>query len=381
MKKLNLILLLLLIPFVFSSCDATADKEIKNRLIIEGVGIDYDSESKEYILTVQVLEASKSGEEGGQSAPVVNYTVTGKTVASALNSLWENTGRYPLYSQNRIIVIGSSLNGDNITRALDFFVREYTARADVTVAAATGSAADVMMIQNGGEIPAKLIENSIREGNENSAAVDTELYNVVNLSMEKTTSFTLPLLEIVKDRNADGEAVKVTGTYCYMKNGKKNHLSDMETMMYKFITDDVELGTMSMSADGVAIGLDIISSSTDVKTELRDNKPHFSIEIKCAVDILEYGNVDFLNIDDETVNRICLQTQDYIESCTTQLLHRQLKEEKCDIFRFFRHLLLKYPEVYNQLATDYENALSEFSYDVQAKVTVRKIGQESMVNR
>lgn len=380
MKKCSLIFLLFLFAFLFSSCDA-GDKEIKNRLIIEGVGIDYDSEKKEYTLTVQVLETSKSSEGGGgQSAPVVNYTVKGKTVAGALNSLWENTGRYPLYSQNRIIVTGESLSGDDITRALDFFVREYTARADVYVAAATGSAADIMMIQNGGEIPAKIIENSIREGHENSASEDTELYNLVNLSMEKTTSYTLPLLEIVKDRNADGEAVKVTGTYCYTKNGKKNHLSDTETMMLNFITDDIEYGTISLPSDSSATGLDIISSSTDVKTELRDNKPHFSLKIKCMVDILDYENVDFLSIDDETVDKIRLQTQHYIKSGVEGLLKRQLKDEKCDIFRFFRRLMLKYPEKYNELAADYENTISEFSYDVQVQVTVRKIGQESMGN-
>lgn len=378
MKKLKCLILFLLIPFIFSSCSA-GDKEIKNRLIIEGVGIDYNNENKEYILTVQVLEASKASEEGGQSAPVVNYTVTGKTVAGALNSLWENTGRYPLYSQNRIIIIGNTLNGANITKSLDFFVREYTARADVTVAAATGSAKDILLIRNGGEIPAKIIENSIREGNENSEAVNTELYNVVNLSMEDVTSFTLPLLEIVKDRNTDGETVKVTGTYCYTKDGTKNHLSDTETMMFKFITNDIKLGTISISDGEAPIGLDIISSSTKVKTELKDNKPRFNIKIKCTVDVLEYENADFSNIDEKTVENIRLQAQNYISSGTKELLNRQLKEEKCDIFRFFRRLMLKYPEVYNELITDYKNALSEFTFDIETQVTVRKIGQESLV--
>ncbi len=380
MKKCRLIILFLLLPFVFSSCTA-GDKEIKNRLIIEGVGIDYDNENKEYILTVQVLETSKSADSGGQSASVENYTVTGKTVAGALNALWENTGKYPLYSQNRIIIIGESLTGDNVTKALDFFVREYTARADVTVAAATGSAKDILLIQNGGGIPAKIIENSIREGDENSATTDTELYTLVNLSMESVTSFTLPLLEIVKDRNSKGESVKVTGTYCHTKNGNKNHLSDTETMMFRFITDDIKLGTISIADGKSATGLDIISSSTKIKTELKDNKPHFSIKIKCAVDVLEHENVDFKNIDEQTIENIRVQAQNHITDGAKALLSRQLKEEKCDIFRFFKRLMLEYPETYNQIVTDYENALAEFTYDVETQVTVRKIGQESMVKK
>lgn len=377
MKKLSFVLFVLIIPFLFSSCSA-GDKEVKNRLIIEGVGIDYDEKNDEYILTVQVLETSKSAEANGQSPAVVNYTVNGKTVASALNSLWENTGRYPLYSQNRIIVIGSYFSSEQIAEALDFFVREYTARADVFVAAATGTAADILNVQSGGEIPAKTIEKSILEGKENSEAVDTALYNVVNLSMEDATSVTMPLLEIVEDRNADGETVKVTGTYCYTKNGKKNHLSARETMMFMFVADDVQNGTISIIADDVPTGLDIISSSTDIETQLADNKPHFSIRIKCTVDILEYGNADFGNLTEDDIENIHLQTQNYINSGISELLDRQLKDEKCDIFRFFRRLMLSYPEVYNELIKDREKALTEFTYDVETQVTVRKIGQEAM---
>ena len=380
MKKVNIIVILLVIAVTFSSCNA-GDKEIKNRLIIEGIGIDYNNETKDYIITVQVLKASKASEEGGQSAPVTNYTVTGKTVAGALNSLWENTGRYPLYSQNRIIIIGNSLKGENIIRSLDFFVREYTARADVTVAAATGSAKDILLIQSGGEIQSKIIEKSIREGNENSQAVNTELYNIVNLSSEDATSFTLPLLETVTDRNADGETIKVTGTCCYTKDGSKNHLSDKETMMLKFITNDIRTGTISISDGTAPIGLDIISSSTKIKTELKDNKPHFNIKIRCTVDVLEYENNDFANLDRSTIENIRIQTQNYISSGTTELLNRQLKEEKCDIFRLFRRLMLRYPDVYNQLIKDSRNALSEFTFDIETKVTVRKIGQESLISR
>lgn len=376
MKKLSIILLLTAVLFTFSSCTA-GDKEIKNRLIIEGIGIDYRPEDEEYVLTVQVLETSKSSDEGGQSPSVTNYTVTGKTVATALNSLWENTGMYPLYSQNRIIIIGSSLSGNKITAALDFFVREYTARADVFIAAATGSAADILLIENGGEIPAKIIENSILEGYENSASVNTELYNVVNLSMEKTTSFTLPLLEIAKDRNADGDTVKVTGTYCFSENDK-NHLSSEETMMFKFITDDIKLGTVSIKVDDIPAGLDIISSSTDIKTTLKDEKPHFSIKIKCTVDLMEYGNTAFANIDEKTIKEIEQHTSAYISSGTSALLDRELKDKKSDIFRFGRRLMQKYPEIYNTLVPDWQKALTEFSYDVETQVTVRKIGQETM---
>lgn len=379
MKKLKFIFYLFIMMLTFSSCMAE-DTEIKNRLIIEGIGIDYDSENSEYVLTVQALAVGTSGqgEEGVSSAPAVNYTVSGKTIVSALNSLCENTGKYPLYSQNRVIVIGSSLDCSEIAAALDYLVRENTARPDVYVAAATSTAAEILKIQQNGEIPAKIIEESIRECNINSLAKDTELYNVVNLYQEKTTSFTMPLLETDKDRNTDSDTVKVTGTWAQTRNGQKNHLSSEETVMFKFITDDIELGTISLAVDEKQTGLDIIRSKTKIKTELRDGNPHFTIKIKCSLDLVEYGDPNFSSITESEIGKIRQSAENYISSGIKEVINRQLKDEKCDIFRFGKYLELKYPDVYVSLSENWEEALSSFTFDVSVEATVRKIGQETL---
>lgn len=379
MKKLKLIFLFAVVLLTFSSCLAD-DTEIKNRLIIEGIGIDYDSENSEYLLTVQALEtaASSSSEEGGSSAPVANYTVSGKTVVSALNSLCENTGKYPLYSQNRVIIIGSTLDSSKIAAALDYLVREYTARPDVYVAAATGKASDILKIQSDGEIPAKIIEESIRESSINSMTQDTELYNVVNLYQEKTTSFTMPLLETDKDRNEKSETVKVTGTWAMTKDGQKNHLSTDETVMFRFITDDIELGTVSIEHDGKQAGLDIINSKTKITTELKDGKPHFVIKIKCSLDLVEYGDPHFGSIAQTEVDKIRQTAENYIGSGVREVLERQLKTEKCDIFRLGKYLELSYPEVYVQQYNNWEEAIGTFTFDVSVDATIRKIGQETL---
>lgn len=379
MKKLKILIFPLVIMLTFSSC-MSSDTEIKNRLIIEGIGIDYDSQNNEYILTVQALatSASSSSEMGGSSAPVTNYTVKGKTVVSALNSLCENTGKYPLYSQNRVIVIGSELDYTKIAPALDYLVREYTARPDVYVAASTGSASDILKIQSNGEIPAKIIEESIEESNNNSLAQDTELYNVVNLYSEKTTAFTLPLLEIDKDRNENSETVKVTGTWAMTKNGQKNHLSSEETVMFKFITDDIELGTISIAHEKKKTGLDIINSKTKTETQIKDGKPHFVIKIKCSLDLVEYGTSDFGSIAHEDIEKLEKSAENHITSGVKEVLERQLKTEKCDIFRFGKYLELTHPDIYAQLSENWEDALSSFTFDVSTDVTLRKIGQETL---
>lgn len=374
MKKLK-ILCLVLVMLSLTSC-MPQNTEIKYRLVISGIGVDYDKENKQYELTVQVLEASKgSAEQGKSETPVSNYTVKAKTIAQAITSLGENTGKYPLYSQNRMIILGDSVTGEQMIKAMNFFVREYTSRPDVFIAASTGKASDVLTISGGGEVPAKLIESSIEQSYENSVAVDTELYDTVNLSLEKTTCFALPLIEVVEDRNKKEKTIKVTGTRACSKDVEPKMLSDTETMAYQFAMNEIQAGSLSITSDNKAVGLEIISSKTKTKLELKDGNPVFNLEIKCEVDVVEYESNVFRNLKEKDVEKIQKATQQHIQSSVHGLFERMLKKERCDIFRFGKRLEQKYPEIYKELSKDWKKALAEIEVNVTAKVNVGRIGQ------
>ena len=377
MKKLKFILLVLLL-LTLTAC-MPQNTEIKYRLVISGIGLDFDKETKVYELTVQVLETSKSSSEQGKSGtPVANYTVKGKTVAQAIRSLGENTGKYPLYSQNRMIILGSSLTDGQMIKALNFFVREYTSRPDVFIAAATGKASDVLTINAGGEVPAKLIESAIEQSNENSVCVDTELYNTVNLSLEKTTCFTLPLIEVVDDRIPEKKTVKVTGTRACSREVEPKPLSDTETMAYLFTMNKIKAGSFSIVSEDTAAALEIISSKTKTKLELKDGKPTFNIDVKCEVDVVEFDSESFTAFSEKDVDKIEKAAKQYIESDMNGLIDRFLKKEQCDIFRFGKRLEQKYPDVYKKLSKDWKKALSEIDVKVTAQVKVGRIGEMTM---
>lgn len=374
MKKLKLIFLMFLL-LSLTAC-LPQNTEIKYRLVISGIGVDYDKENELYELTVQVLESSNnSSEQGKSSTPVSNYTVKGKTVAQAITSLGENTGKYPMYSQNRMIILGSDVTGERMIKAMNFFVREYTSRPDVFIAASTGKASDVLTISGGGEVPAKLIESAIEQSYENSVAVDTELYDTVNLSLEETTCFTLPLIEVVEDRNKKEKTIKVTGTRACSKYAEPKMLSDTETMAYQFAMNEINAGSFSITSDNIEVGLEIITSKTKTKLEIKDGKPVFNLQVKCEVDVVEYENNVFKSFSDKDVQKIQKAAEQHIKSGMNGLFDRMLKKEKCDIFRFGKRLEQKYPKIYKELSKDWQKALSEIEVNVTAKVNVGRIGQ------
>ncbi len=364
MQKLKLIPLIITL-FILTSC-VPQNTELKYRLIIAGIGVDYNNENDFFDVTVQVLDNTTSADE---KSPVSNYFSSGKTVAEAITALIENTGKFPLYSQNRIIVLGKSVAGDRIYEVLNFFVREYTSRPDVFVAAASGSAKDILTKKQNNEVSAKTIEAAIETSGKNALSIDTELYNTVNLSLESTSAFTLPLLEITDKRNEKGESVKVTGTWCFKKENPVM-LSAEETTAFMLLTNKVKNGTVSINADGAEIALEIIKSKT--KTKTKSNKPEIEIEINIKADVVEFADNNFNSFDSSFAKTIEKAAEEYINSITNSLVKRMLKEEKCDIFRFGTRLNQKFGSDYTQ---DNSNYLENMIVDIKTNVTVNRIGQ------
>ena len=376
MKKLSALFFGMVMILTFSSC-SYGETELKNRLIIEGIGIDYDEKEDMYDLTVQTLVTSGGGSDEAPENPAVNYSVKGKTIAEAVGSLSDTTGKNPLYSQNRIIVAGSSLTREKIVEALDYFIREYTARADVLMAAAAGDAKDIISNSDGSsDITAKVIEGAIKESSINSKCLSTELYNTVNLYNEETTTFTMPLLEVASDRNLDEKTVKVTGTKVF--SSEENSMSDMETMFFLFVSDKVQSGTFSVETQDGAGALDIIKSKTKTKVSVKDNMPFYETEVKCTVDLVEYDGTRFGNIEKSDILKIQKAAESYIEEGMKEVISRQLKEEKSDIFRFGRMFMKAQPELYGKLSENWSEILPEIGFSVDVQVTVRRIGQETL---
>ncbi len=367
MKKLSAVLCVIIL-LTLTAC-MPENTEIKYRLVIEGIGVDYDKEKNVYEVTVQVLETENS--EKSQSK---TYTVKGETIAEAISSLTESTGKYPLYSQNRIIILGSSVMGDRMIKTLNFFVREYTSRPDVYIVAATGKASDVLGVSSAGESTAKLIETEIERSNATSVCIDTKLFNTVNLSLEENSTFVIPLAEVTDEYGGE-KTVKVTGSSVFSKDGKGIFLSDTETFFTLLASDKAKKGTFTSRAEDIRAALEIMNTDTKIEISEKDGKPVFDIKIRMTVDITEYESSEFTDLNAEAVKKIEQQASEYIKSGVNAVTDRIIKKEKSDILRLGRRFFKKYPDEYEKIKDNWQELLPEIQINISADVKVGRIGQ------
>ena len=292
MKKLKCVVLILtlIVPAVCLPSCSVDDTELRNRLIIEGIGVD--KSDGEYTLTVQALNTtqSQSTDNPSSSEAVSVYTVTGESVAQALGKISALTGKAPLYSQNRIIILGDSVAQDNIFSELDFFVREYASRMNVLVALSESKASDILDLDSdSGSIGAKTIQEIIEQGHIYSHAPESEVYILMNAFADPSSGEWLPLLG-VEDNVKGGEPGVALRGACVLRNGRKVcTLTLNEVMFVLMMTGKFKKGTLCLPGpDGVEVTAEITKSR--VKTTL-DKKPASSanLSVKCSAGILEYA--------------------------------------------------------------------------------------------
>jgi len=377
LKRITALSLILAALACFTSCSAD-DTELRNRLIIEGIGVDSDDGT--YTLTVQALNTaqSQSTDNPSSSEAVSVYTVTGSSVADALGNIRALTGKVPLYSQNRIIVLGDSVAQNDLFSELDFFVREYASRMNVLVAVSETKAADILDLDSdSGSIGAKTVQEIIEQGQLYSGAPESQVYRLMNAFADPSSGEWLPLLGVQENVKEGDPGVALRGA-CVLRNGRKVcTLTPNEVMYVLMLTDKFQKGALSFStSDGIGVTAEITKSSAKTRLEKKPASKAY-ISVKCSAGVLEYAAGDPDSIDQEKLKIITESLEKKLTDGMKSVSDKLLRQEKIDIFGFDRRYSLKNPKEFYSMQDDWDSFLPGMEIEIETDVTLRRIGINS----
>lgn len=137
-KHIGLIILLVII-FAFPVSMSTQAR-LNMRVIITGLAIDKSDNG--YEVTAQIVKPSPSKESSGTGASISFITDKGETIVSALSKLSYKTGKVAGFSHANFVVLGKSMLEENITKVMDYFLRDNIIKDSVLLLVAEDSAKD-----------------------------------------------------------------------------------------------------------------------------------------------------------------------------------------------------------------------------------------------
>ena len=136
----NHIFLIIILIILFSfPVSLSSQARLNNRIIVTGLAID--KAESEYEITAQVVKTSPSSKQAG-SASIEFVSDKDKTITGAISKLLYKTGKMTAFSHTGLILLGDGLMKDDLTKALDYFVRDNVVEDSVLLACASGAAKD-----------------------------------------------------------------------------------------------------------------------------------------------------------------------------------------------------------------------------------------------
>ncbi len=378
MRKAGIVLLAFILAFYTFNSQEIYKKDIRNRLVIQGIGIDILKDGK-YSVTIQAIDTNAQAASSSDSAsqpPLKTYQVNGDTIYTALKSVTETEGKIPLYSQNRIIILGKSVTEENMAEVIDFFVRDVENSASVYIAAAEKTASEILQAKNGEEyISASSIEMGISSYEYDARIFNMQLYDLINRYNSSTKDFAMPLLSL---KEKDGEkSVEISGTALFNSTRYREKLSKDRTVFLNILYDRVNNTALSYDyEDNKKVSLNIVSSKTERKVTLKDGKPVFKIKVKMQADISELGGGISFAMKMSDIEKIKSAGETYIENETKKLLNSLYNEYNSDSVGLARLIYICEQDFFKQNEKNLDSVLQNSNYEVEVNIKIRRIGHE-----
>ena len=162
--------------FAVLLCGCMQSVELKERGIVQAIGVDYDDGF--YTVTLQIFNPQSTGQTSFDASKLNNKViqVQGSSISDALRRATLQNGRKMFLGNNKIIVIGRETAEGGISRVLDYFDSDHETRPGTVVLVADGRADEIVSAQiNQGIVPANAIEMVVDQSLEDGSAVKSTL--------------------------------------------------------------------------------------------------------------------------------------------------------------------------------------------------------------
>lgn len=343
MKKLLLFLLVIATAFSFTGC--TGAKQLSERLIIQGIGID--REESGYTLTLMYLDTESSTEE--ETVKVLK--TKGSTVMDAMANSIAQTGKEPLYSQNLFLLLGLETARTGFEDALEFFTTYYEARPNVNVFVSEKTAAEILTAK---EIRPQQID-FISQSEKKSGR--TVVSTLMQLEADRINGFVSPKTSMLA---LDGEKAKSMGTAVFAKDRYLFLLTPAQSLGALLISGKADTASELILEGSNSVDFTLTHCKSDITAKNENDKLVFTIKIKASADVYTSP------LRKESVKE---QLDKRIEDLCNSTLNTCIKENGADIFGFSKRLLQSDSAYFKQLG-DVSNALKNASYRISADVKI-----------
>lgn len=379
-RSISVILSIIFVFFTFSE-NEIYKKDIRNRLVIQGIGIDLE-ENGQYTVTLQAVNTDSTeatSSDDASSPPLKVYKLSGDTIYTAIKTVVETEGKIPLYSQNRIIILGKSITKEQMDNVIDFFVRDVENGSSVYIAAAEDTAGEILSTKSEeGYVGARSLEQSIKSYEYDAKIFKIQLFELINRYNSRSRDFAMPLLAVKE--NGGEKTVEIVGTALFDKTQYRDEIDKDETVYLNVLCDNVNNTAIAyVIKNDTKVSLNIIKSKTRRTVKIEKNIPVFKISVKMDADIAEISGGASKAMTQKEMDDIKAKGEEYLEKQIQSAVSTLYKKHNSDACGLGRLIYIFYKDFYRESEKNLDSILEQSLYEVEVELNIRRIGHDYMI--
>lgn len=367
----------LLIVFLLILTGCWDMKDIEQRSIVLGVGIDSAPEAPEkYRMTVELpiiggTGASAAGgeggggESGGNGASVVTSTL-GNNVGDLFTQFEKRFWRRMFTGHIKVLVLGEDLAKEGIHDFIDYFHRDPIIDRRFQLVIAQGDARSVFDTTNPREPIAAVYLNLLLELQSQSARAITQNFQQSLIRLDQTGSTILPRVR------GNEEELVVGGAAVIKQHRFVGWLDEQETRAVQFLYDSVRGGRLTVNTPDGTFTYTINTARTSLKPRLTGDQMTMEIAVETEGNIVEYvehGKArEHITVVEKALNQ-------QLTSEITQTLNKLQKEFRADAIGFLERIKRHEHQYWLENHENWESgAFQDLAFDIQVEMNVRRTG-------
>jgi spore germination protein KC len=357
-----------------------------NRREIETLGfalataIDWDEESQQYEVTVQmakpeVLAKAPGSGEGG--LPYWVFTGRAKTVFGAVRNITMTSPRKVWWGHNQVLILGDSVARRGIRSALDFVARDGETRRLFWVLVTPGKAGDILTRETrSAKAGALALLDLIRVKGATSVSAPLRMHDFsIMLSAPMATTTGVVRLAARGDVAGTSADYRLEGAAVFIGDKLVHYLDSTETRGMLWVQGKVRSGILHVPCPGdpqESVALEIVHAASRIEPLLKNGRLAISVTIR------EQANLG------DTSCRVPLDTPadfERLEQAQQAAIRSEInaalskaRNLRADVFGFGQKVHKDMPKVWHSVDKDWERKLATIPVDIRVTAKVRRLG-------
>jgi spore germination protein KC len=386
-KKYYLMVIISSCIIILSGC--WSSKEISELMIVTGMGIDRDSTTGEYKVTLQIINPGEiASQTKTERLEVTTYQTTGESIYEVMRRFSTEVPRKMYLSHIQLVIFGEELAKEGIGKTLDFISRNHEFRTDFFILVSKNSKAeDILNVLTPTESsPSVSLYSSINVSEKVWAPTKgVHLDELLNTLISEGKEPILTGVKVGGDKDKGDEVssleqikpaaiTKITGYAAFKKDKLVGWLSENESKGYNYIINNITSTVGSIPCEGGGIiALEVKKSKTDLKANVKNGKPSITIKTDIEADLGEI-QCDMDLTKTEIIKKVEKDAGYQVEGLMEEVITKAKEEFKSDIFGFGETIHRQHPKAWKKLKGNWDETFQDLEISSDINYKIRRIG-------